>query len=456
MAYNTSSNTSSPNKGAAKGNNNRKSSSLPSETVEYLKAWMMSPEHVAHPYPTEQEKAQIMFDTGIELKQLTNWFVNNRKRYWKPRVEAKLQQRFASAASSDSTSSSTSHSPVSVPAGPGGAGGALSLSIAQAHQVALLQHAADAGVGRGEAKNNDYFAHPVSEGSASSSTCNSDDESIDTGSGSFLSSASQNQRHQGSNSLLAPAMGVSASVPCSSVPLRREEVDVFVLRPETGDADALPTIRDMTIKSNAPADRILATFPNIHIHYTIPRDIEHDRKKIQTRRDGEVLRVKKHYLKLYLATRGIHSVSSPLCATTLYAEDKPNSVSLPTSPYFPDNVGINTSPSTPTSGEVFSTKLETFLSNTSSGGDVASNLHTVSPFPFRKTALGRRPRAFTCTAIQDNNSDDDTLRRKRARTSSGINGGEEEWRELCQNAQSLDCDSLPGLEEAARMFGFAC
>ena len=70
----------------------RKSSSLPHDTVEYLKAWMMSPEHVAHPYPTEQEKAQIMADTGIELKQLTNWFVNNRKRYWKPRVEAKLQQ----------------------------------------------------------------------------------------------------------------------------------------------------------------------------------------------------------------------------------------------------------------------------------------------------------------------------------------------------------------------------
>ena len=70
----------------------KKTSSLPADTVEYLKAWMMSPEHIAHPYPTEQEKAQIMADTGIELKQLTNWFVNNRKRFWKPRVEARLQQ----------------------------------------------------------------------------------------------------------------------------------------------------------------------------------------------------------------------------------------------------------------------------------------------------------------------------------------------------------------------------
>lgn len=71
----------------------RKTTSLPASTVDYLKAWMMSPEHVAHPYPTEKEKAQIMADTGIELKQLTNWFVNNRKRYWKPRVEARLKQQ---------------------------------------------------------------------------------------------------------------------------------------------------------------------------------------------------------------------------------------------------------------------------------------------------------------------------------------------------------------------------
>lgn len=39
-----------------------------------------------------------MADTGIELKQLTNWFVNNRKRYWKPRVEARLQHQAAAAA----------------------------------------------------------------------------------------------------------------------------------------------------------------------------------------------------------------------------------------------------------------------------------------------------------------------------------------------------------------------
>ena len=408
---------------------------------------MMSPEHVAHPYPTEQEKAQIMADTGIELKQLTNWFVNNRKRYWKPRVEAKLQQRFASAASSESSSSNSS-SPVSVPAGQGVA----PLSISQAHQAALLQNAAAAGVAR--RRTNDYVAHPISVGSASSSTCNSDDDSIETGSGISLSSASKHL--QNGNPLHASVMGAAASSVCSAAPLRREEVDVYVLRPETDDMNALPTIRDMTIKSNAPADRILATFPKIGIHYTIPKEIEHDRKKIQTRRDGEVLRVKKHYLKLYLATRGIHSVASPLGAASVYAEHKPNNVSLPTSPYLAENIGINTSPSTPTGAKVFSAKVEPFLSK-SSCDDVASALHTVSPpLAFHKNAFGRRPRAFTCTALEGNHNNDATIQRKRARTSSVITGGEEEWRELCQNAQSLHCDSLPGLEEATRMFGFAC
>ena len=65
-----------------------RSSSLPPSTVEYLKAWIMSPAHIAHPYPTDTEKADIMRMTGIEMKQLTNWFTNNRKRFWKPRITA--------------------------------------------------------------------------------------------------------------------------------------------------------------------------------------------------------------------------------------------------------------------------------------------------------------------------------------------------------------------------------
>ncbi|KAG7363112.1 homeobox KN domain containing protein [Nitzschia inconspicua] len=78
-------------------NGGRRNASLPPEAVAYLKSWILSPEHIAHPYPTDQEKAQIMKDTGITLKQLTNWMVNNRKRLWKPRIEARLQQQAQAA-----------------------------------------------------------------------------------------------------------------------------------------------------------------------------------------------------------------------------------------------------------------------------------------------------------------------------------------------------------------------
>ncbi len=36
----------------------RKSASLPQETVDYLKAWMMSPEHISNPHPKEQLQQQ--------------------------------------------------------------------------------------------------------------------------------------------------------------------------------------------------------------------------------------------------------------------------------------------------------------------------------------------------------------------------------------------------------------
>ena len=65
-----------------------RTNSLASTVVDYLKAWIMSPEHINHPYPTEKEKAEILDDTGIDLKRLNNWFVNNRIRYWKPKMDA--------------------------------------------------------------------------------------------------------------------------------------------------------------------------------------------------------------------------------------------------------------------------------------------------------------------------------------------------------------------------------
>jgi hypothetical protein len=41
---------------------------------------------------------------------------------------------------------------------------------------------------------------------------------------------------------------------------------------------------------------------------------------------------------------------------------------------------------------------------------------------------------------------------RRRRISS--TNGDEEWRIICQNASDIFCDTLPGLEEAAVMFGY--
>jgi len=82
-----------------KSNNNknnkqeRRYSYLKPGVVEYLRTWIMSEKHIDHPYPTDYEKRKIMDDTGITRKQLQNWFINNRKRYWKPRVENKKNQK---------------------------------------------------------------------------------------------------------------------------------------------------------------------------------------------------------------------------------------------------------------------------------------------------------------------------------------------------------------------------
>ena len=64
--------------------------SLPPEAISYLKEWIMSPTHMNNPYPTDEEKEQIMKDTGITTKQLGSWFNNNRKRYWQPKVSRGL------------------------------------------------------------------------------------------------------------------------------------------------------------------------------------------------------------------------------------------------------------------------------------------------------------------------------------------------------------------------------
>ena len=73
---------------------------LPKETTDQLRSWFVS--HLSHPYPTEDEKQDLMRQTGLQmskftiftypiflrvpcltlpfLDQISNWFINARRR----------------------------------------------------------------------------------------------------------------------------------------------------------------------------------------------------------------------------------------------------------------------------------------------------------------------------------------------------------------------------------------
>jgi len=51
---------------------------LPDQSTRILKKWYF--DHRDHPYPSKQEKEYLMSSTGLNLKQITNWFINKRVR----------------------------------------------------------------------------------------------------------------------------------------------------------------------------------------------------------------------------------------------------------------------------------------------------------------------------------------------------------------------------------------
>jgi hypothetical protein len=74
--------------GKAEGKSRRE---LPPGAVATLKSWLLSPEHFTHPYPTPQDQIMLMHKTGIDKKQLKNWFTNARRRIWKPMLKKQLE-----------------------------------------------------------------------------------------------------------------------------------------------------------------------------------------------------------------------------------------------------------------------------------------------------------------------------------------------------------------------------
>ncbi|XP_008807225.2 homeobox protein knotted-1-like 3 [Phoenix dactylifera] len=58
----------------------RRAGKLPGDTTSLLKQWWQ--QHSKWPYPTEDDKAKLVEETGLQLKQINNWFINQRKRNW--------------------------------------------------------------------------------------------------------------------------------------------------------------------------------------------------------------------------------------------------------------------------------------------------------------------------------------------------------------------------------------
>ncbi|KAF0979203.1 hypothetical protein FDP41_001546 [Naegleria fowleri] len=74
---------------------------LPKEAVEHLKNWLY--DHFQHPYPTEDEKSQLAEETKLTTTQVNNWFINARRRLWKPIIEKQTQKQAAAEAANASS-----------------------------------------------------------------------------------------------------------------------------------------------------------------------------------------------------------------------------------------------------------------------------------------------------------------------------------------------------------------
>ncbi|KAM0722268.1 hypothetical protein Q7P37_001709 [Cladosporium fusiforme] len=56
----------------------RKRSNLPKHSTEIMKMWF--DQNISNPYPSEEQKAIFSHETGISMTQVSNWFINHRRR----------------------------------------------------------------------------------------------------------------------------------------------------------------------------------------------------------------------------------------------------------------------------------------------------------------------------------------------------------------------------------------
>lgn len=65
--------------------NKRRRGNLPKAVTAILRDWLS--DHKKHPYPTEDEKDYLANRTGLTLNQISNWFINARRRILQPMLE---------------------------------------------------------------------------------------------------------------------------------------------------------------------------------------------------------------------------------------------------------------------------------------------------------------------------------------------------------------------------------
>eukprot|EP00638_Chattonella_subsalsa_P000662 CAMPEP_0117759956 /NCGR_PEP_ID=MMETSP0947-20121206/16315_1 /TAXON_ID=44440 /ORGANISM="Chattonella subsalsa, Strain CCMP2191" /LENGTH=532 /DNA_ID=CAMNT_0005580499 /DNA_START=281 /DNA_END=1879 /DNA_ORIENTATION=+ len=75
----------------------KKNRSLPQEAKNILNNWLFSKEHFSDPFPSKEEKKELVSCTGLSLNQINTWFINARRRSWKRKMDD--MNRFASSKS---------------------------------------------------------------------------------------------------------------------------------------------------------------------------------------------------------------------------------------------------------------------------------------------------------------------------------------------------------------------
>ncbi|KAI8098615.1 Homeodomain-like protein [Halteromyces radiatus] len=64
---------------------------LPRAVTSVLRSWLY--EHKEHPYPTDEEKLTLSRQTNLTLSQVSNWFINARRRILIPMLEEDAARR---------------------------------------------------------------------------------------------------------------------------------------------------------------------------------------------------------------------------------------------------------------------------------------------------------------------------------------------------------------------------